>query len=394
MKARLAALVLGLLWIGPATAAAYRPVSDGEVLERLPAPGPARRELRALREELKSHPERRDLALALARRSIEQGRADADPRHYGHAEAVLAPWLASPNPDPEALILRATVRQNRHAFELALADLDAALGKNPRLAQAWLSRAAILEVQGDYPGALRACLAVARFTASLAGRVCLESALSLSGQAQPAYERLSAAVGAVGAVGAADADSEERAFAQVVLGELAERLGRASEAEAWYRAALSSGPRRIYLLATYADFLLDRNRPAEVIALLDTETRADPLLLRLALAERRTNPPRYPEHLAALKARFEASRARGDTTHQGDEARYALHLAGDPALALRLAEANWAVQREPRDARILLEAARAAGRIEAARPVAEFLARTKLEDARLEKLMESGGPRP
>jgi hypothetical protein len=376
-------------WVSASGAEPYAPARDDEVLERLPAPGPARRELRALREALKSHPERRDLALALARRSIELGRADADPRHYGHAEAVLGPWLASPAPDPEALILRATVRQNRHAFGPALADLDAALGKNPRLAQAWLSRAAILEVQGDYSGALRACLAAARSRASLAGTVCLESALSLSGQAQGAYQRLSAVVTR------AEADPEELAFAQVVLGELAERLGRASEAEAWYRAALASGPRRIYLLATYADFLLDRNRSAEVIALLESETRADSLLLRLALAERRTNPPRYPEHLAALKARFEAGRARGDTTHQGDEARYALHLAGDPALALRLAEANWAVQREPRDARILLEAARAAGQPEAARPVTEFLTRTRLEDMRLRNLLTAaGGPRP
>jgi tetratricopeptide (TPR) repeat protein len=341
--------------------------------------------LRRLREALKAAPNRRDLALALARCYIQLGRGNADPRYYGHAEAVLAPWLASPNPDPETLVLRATVLQNRHAFQPALADLDAALRQNPRLAQAWLSRAAILEVQGDYPGALRACLAVARAAASLAGAVCLESALSLSGQAESAYQRLSARVAV------ARANPDELAWARLILGELAERLGRSATAESWYRMAARTDTRSIYLLSTYADFLLDRDRPEEVVELLEGETRADPLLLRLTLAERRLNHPRHAEHLAALRARFEASRARGDTSHQGDEARYALYLAGDAELALRLASANWAVQREPRDARILLEAAREAGRPEAGRAVAEFLARTRLEDVRLQNLLSHGG---
>jgi Tfp pilus assembly protein PilF len=381
----LAALVLGLCVLGPVAAEAYRPSSDGEVLEQLPTPGPERRELRRLREALKAAPNRRDLALALARCYIQLGRGNADPRYYGHAEAVLAPWLASPNPDPETLVLRATVLQNRHAFQPALADLDAALRQNPRLAQAWLSRAAILEVQGDYPGALRACLAVARAAASLAGAVCLESALSLSGQAESAYQRLSARVAV------ARANPDELAWARLILGELAERLGRSATAESWYRMAARTDTRSIYLLSTYADFLLDRDRPEEVVELLEGETRADPLLLRLTLAERRLNHPRHAEHLAALRARFEASRARGDTSHQGDEARYALYLAGDAELALRLASANWAVQREPRDARILLEAAREAGRPEAGRAVAEFLARTRLEDVRLQNLLSRGG---
>lgn len=386
MKGRVAVLVLvGICAGGSAWAEAYRPGSDEEVLERLPTPGPERRELRELREALKSSPQRRDLALGLARRYIRQGRMEADPRYYGYAEAVLAPWLASASPDADALILRATVRQNRHDFPSALADLDAALRRNPRLGQAWLSRAAILEAQGDYPGALRACMAMVRVSAAPAGTVCLESALSLSGQAQLSYQRLSSLAAQ------AEAEPDELAWMRVILGELAERLGRVEEAEDWYRTALKSGPRSIYLLSAYADFLLDRRRPAEVVELLESETRADPLLLRLALAERYLGHSGYPEHAAALNARFEASRARGDASHQGDEARYALRIADDPALALGLATANWSVQREPRDARILLEAARAAGRPEAARPVEAFLAQTRLEDVRLESLLRDAG---
>ena len=372
-----------MLWAltGISAAEPYVPARDDEVLERLPASGGERRELRQLRAELGRNPGDRRLALALARRYIALGRADSDPRYYGYAEAVLSPWLEPRDPWPEALMLRATVLQNRHAFEPALADLDEALRNNPRLAQAWLVRASIQEVRGDYPGALRSCLALAKLGESLASAVCLNSALSLSGQAESAYARLAAAL--KDAVG----EPEERLWAWTTLGEMAERLGRPAAAEEAYRAALALGLRSAYLLATYADFLLDQDRAAEAAALLENETRADPLLLRLTLAEQRLRHPRFAAHAADLKARFEASRLRKDATHQSDEARYALHIERNAAEALRLALANWSVQREPRDARLLLEAARAAGRPEAAAPVLEFLTRTRLEDARLAPLL-------
>ena len=53
-------------------------------------------------------------------------------------------------------------------------------------------------------------------------------------------------------------------------------------------------------------------------------------------------------------------------------------LLDRPARALQLARENWATQREPADARILLEAALAAGDPAAARPVLDWLERTGL----------------
>jgi hypothetical protein len=112
------------------------------------------------------------------------------------------------------------------------------------------------------------------------------------------------------------------------------------------------------------------------------------LLLRLALAEQPLGAADLPQHVQALQDRFAASRLRGDTTHQGDEARFHLHLMHEPQAALDLALANWAVQREPRDARILLEAALAANKPEAARGVLDALAKSGLEDTKLAALSE------
>jgi hypothetical protein len=135
----------------------------------------------------------------------------------------------------------------------------------------------------------------------------------------------------------------------------------------------------------YAEFLLDQNDPHRVVDLLEDETRIDGLLLRLALAERQLSLD-ADGHIANLQARFRASRLRGDTAHRGEQARLSLHLLGRPRAALRLAAANWAVQREPRDARILLEAAVAAHDAAAARPVLDHLERTSLEDVQLSQL--------
>ena len=55
--------------------------------------------------------------------------------------------------------------------------------------------------------------------------------------------------------------------------------------------------------------------------------------------------------------------------------------------ALKLASANWFVQHEPQDAKILLESAIAARQFEAAKPVLEWFNTTKLEDVQIAKLV-------
>ena len=83
---------------------------------------------------------------------------------------------------------------------------------------------------------------------------------------------------------------------------------------------------------------------------------------------------------------IEAARRRGDPVHQREEARFVLAVAGDPARALRLAAQNWTIQREPADARVLLEAAAKAGRPDAAAPALAWLAETGCEWPRLRDL--------
>lgn len=384
----LSSILLGILLmlssLGPALAMPFIPTDPNQVLERLPlaATNLMVRELQELRRQLAARPDDLELAIKVAHRNIEIGRSEADPRYYGYAQAALAPWWEQSPPPSEVLLLRAVLRQNRHDFIGALDDLRQVLATQPRHAQAWLTQAVIQQVQGEPVAALRSCLAFQRIAPSLLSSACLNGALARSGQAQFASANLHHALENTG-----EANSEERLYALTVLAEIAEQLGDAPAAEQHFRAALKLGRRSVYLLSAYADFLLDQNRPAEVCDLLRDEQRADNLLLRLALAERRLDDPAWHYHAEMLEARFTAARQRGDGVHIAGEARFRLDLRQQPQEALALAQRNWAQQqREPQDARLLLEAALATGQPTAAREVLDWISRVKLEDRRLTDL--------
>ncbi|HEY6898066.1 MAG TPA: hypothetical protein VI279_12465, partial [Rhodocyclaceae bacterium] len=170
------------------------------------------------------------------------------------------------------------------------------------------------------------------------------------------------------------------------------------EAEDRYRAALALGITDQYLLTGYAEFLLDLKRPAEVVKLLQDKTRNDVLLLRLALAEHALGDPAAAEHQAALQSRIDAARLRLDKLHLSDEAIFELVFLKHPEAALKLALENWNLQqREPSDARILMEAALAARQPAAAAPALEWQARNRHEDVILLRLaaeLKAAGGKP
>jgi hypothetical protein len=323
------------------------------------------------------------MALALATAYVRLGRREADPRYDGYAQAALAIWWDLAEPPIPVLILRATLRQRQHDFEGALADLDRVLTRSRRHPQAWLTRATILGVQGEPERALVSCARLAGRVEVLVEAACSAAAFGLGGRAPEGYRLLRDALDA-----SPDAAPELRVWALTILAELAAQRSDAEAARAHFRAALALDRSDPYLLGAYADFLLDDDRPAEALALLGGETRIDPLLLRRTLAEQRLGSEALEEHVALLQARFDAARRRGDTVHLREQARFTLDLLGRPAAALELALANWTTQREPADARVLLEAALAAGDAAAATPVLDWLDRTGLEHARVRALAD------
>jgi tetratricopeptide (TPR) repeat protein len=367
----------------PPYQAPYVPDSDSEVLQQVPARSdPGVRDMTVLRQALDQAPTSLVAADRLARAYIDFGRELGDAHYAGYAEAVLSPWLAQSPVSPIALIDEATILQYRHQFGEARDQLRRALAQDAHNAQAWLTLATIDMVQGDYPSAVHDCSQVAASGGSVIGIACTGNLRSYLGQAQQSLVLLSQIAG--------DAPSltvSFRAWVQGLLAETAERLGDWSQAEDHYRKALALTPKDNFLLVAYADFLLDRARPAEVLSLLRDSSQSDTAFLRLALAKEALHSPDVAQYVWIMGARFEALAQRGSDYFGREQVRFALNLQHDPQRALDLAERNWQVQRAPWDARVLLEAAQAARQPQAAVPVLAFIHQTRLQDPVIESLV-------
>jgi tetratricopeptide (TPR) repeat protein len=374
-----ALLLCGAAAAGGCGAAPHIPADGQQVVERLPSRSdPAQRELGRLRAELGARPGDVRLASALARRYIEQARIDGDPRYLGYAEAALAPWWGQGEPPADVLVLRATLRQSTHQFPAALADLDAAVRRDSGNVQAWLTRATVQLVSGDLQAARASCMRLYSRAPALVVQTCLSNVGSVNGQALSSYRQL------LDAQARHPIDTPAiRVWVATLLAEMAERMGDSAAAEAHFQQALAAGEPDSYLLGAWSDFLLDHGRAPEVVRLLKDKTRVDALLLRYALALQATGSPAARQQIDALRVRFDAAMLRGDTVHQREQARFELALRRDPATAVRLAKANWRIQKEPADLRILADCALASGDAEAATMVRDWLRSARIEDRRI-----------
>ena len=328
-----------------------------------------------------------DAAVALADAYYGISRREGDPRYLGYAQAALTPWWKDPDAPTAVLVTRATILQSNHEFLRALTDLDNGYRSANRTTRA---RSWCAQRSRPFRGTTRRPLADCN---RLQGRTGDTYVLDLRREHRRRYRQSGRGRRPRSNIGSRHfpiTAPDARAWIESLLGEIAQRNG-GSEAEQHFRAALAADPRDLYTIGAYSDWLLEQGRASDVIPLVEQEQRVDGLLLRLALAQKALRMAEADTTVATLRARFDASRARGDTVHRREEARFQLMLNNDAEAALRLAQDNWNVQREPADLRILAEAAHATGDASALETVRQWLATTKLEYPAVAKLVSAEG---
>lgn len=376
---RLGIPLLATLFALPALSAPRTPVDDATVIERLPfrAGDTDARALAELRAQVEKSPNEPEASNALAQAYFDLAQARGDPRYVGYADAVVARFATRMTPD--LFITRGMLLQYRHDFAAALADFSAALAQDPDRAGAHAWRGAIFLVEAQYAQARTECAALLKLQREALYGGCAGLVQAYTGQLAGGYAALQKAL-------ASTRNDDQRRWLLTRLGEVATWQGQPAQAERHYREALALGKDDGYLLAAWSDFLLDNQRPDEVIQWLATWEASDGLLLRLAEAEAVLQRPAATAHIQALDDRFAAAKLRGDTTHRAEEARFQLRLRKNPVLAVQLAVANYQEQKEPRDARVLLESALAAQDHSAAQAAQAWLQSSGFEDPRLRGL--------
>ena len=369
-----------------AHAAPFTPTNDSEVVERLPlASDPSARQLESLRRQLAGRPDDNALRLDIGRRYFALAMAQGDPRMVGYAAAAIAPLEAKSAAIADYWLLRGQLEQFSHQFEQALASLEKAIQIDPKMVEPLAWRAAIFMVQARYAEAKTECQRVATVAEPLFATGCRTYAQAATGELKPAFDALDSAIKTALASKPAPA-AELLLWAFTRQAEMAIRLQRNDAAEALLKSAVKLGVIDQFLLGAYADFLLAQQRPAEVLTLLAGWERSDILLLRLAMAGQATKDSRATDWASQLRDRFQAAARRGDRLHEQEAARFELDIEGNAAKALAAATSNYTVQKEPRDAEILMRTALAARQAKAAQPALDWLRNSRYEDPALDRL--------
>jgi predicted Zn-dependent protease len=378
-------LMLVLMITGSTHAEPFTPIDDDQVLQRLPVQlfqSKNRTTLKVLRTQYKAHPQDWVSVSQLAQSYIDLAQTQADPRYMGYAQAILTPWWENTEPSTQALIMRAVIRQNAHDFIGANSDLEQILSAQPGHIQANFVKATIATVQGDYQAAIQHCQHLIRRSSMMLGLICQSTPASLSGQAKTSYQVLKQIL-----LSKPLMPEKQMLWAWTSLAEIAWRSGKFEAADDHFQTALQISVMDMYLQRVYADFLLQQHRPTEVINQIGFNTTNDALLLRLALAEQMINSAQLDNHISILTARFKANRKRGSSSHQGDEARFKLHLLNQPQAALQLARQNWQLQREPADTYILLQSAIATNAMTTIRDIEQWLIKQGTDDVLMTELL-------
>lgn len=316
---------------------------------------------------------------ALASAYIERARSRREPTYFGRAEAVLAPLARKAEAAAVLRRLYAEVLQYRHDFSGAETVLDTVLSEQAHDADARLLRASVRLVRGDFDGARADCaqLAAAGGEEAVPGFACFAEALAGGGSLErglamlnlPAHPR--------------SLPSAANAYLLATRAELRERDQDNAGAIADYRVALSLAPNDDSIRAAYADVLAASGMKEEARSTLLVDKASVALLVRsAALAE--------GAQRAALVARADSwlmlESARGDALHFREAAMLAL-VRGEPARALVAARANFEIQKELPDVRVLARAAHEARDAQALSALRQWMHDTGYRDAVTESIV-------
>jgi hypothetical protein len=313
----------------------------------------------------------------LVQAQIQRARSTGDPRFLGYAEGLMQQWNGKLT--DRLRVLKATIDQSNHRFDVARAELQDVLASDAdqrQSLQAQLMLANMSLVQGHYEAARQHCNQLAQRLPGLISASCQAQVKARTGQPEAAYQQLRQQMKQAGNVG-----QTARLWTEGTLGDIAAQLGDPA-AETHWQTVLNEQPDDLYVRARLADWALNRGELDQALDLTSGYERVDSLAVLRAIALKQAGHPDARALADDLEQRFAEAQWRGNLLHQRDFARFQLDIAGKADLALQAASTNWEDQREPADTRLLLRAARAADASSQIRSVQSWLADNNQQDAR------------
>ncbi|ALG11202.1 hypothetical protein AOZ06_33840 [Kibdelosporangium phytohabitans] len=267
---------------------------------------------------------------------VELARTTADPAYYGKAQGALDRSLKlAPEGNGEAMIGLGALANSRHDFAAAKQWATRAQAVMPDTAEVYGVLADALTQLGDDEAAMDATQRMLDLRPNVAAFTRASYHFELHGQETEARDAMRRGLESA-------TSSDEIAFCQFHLGELAWNAGKSDEAAAYYEQGLVTSPKDPALLHGRAKVAATRGRTDEALAgyreLVVRAPQYIPDYARLLTAAGRTaEASQQYDILAKQQKLLEAQGASDDLVASAVAAD-----RGDKAEALRRAEAEWA----------------------------------------------------
>jgi tetratricopeptide (TPR) repeat protein len=374
----IAFVALAMSVVGEAGAAErFRPVAPDYVVLHVPARA-TNDPIAVLERRHAETPEDESVVAELAGLYVQRARTQREARFFGRAEVLLQPWVARSDASAATLRVQADILQNRHDFAGALSLLNTAIARDSRDLGARLMRASVNLVEGRAMEARRDCAAVLAGGESATGTACLAQVMGDTGKLAQAESLLSALLPREDGLSA-----DVRGWVAWLQADFADRRGDARRSEMFLREALKATPYNEGVRSALADALIARGAFREALGVLDLPAPSIGLLARRARAQKALGDASLEGTRAQISDLLNLASRRGERPHLREEALIALDVEGDSERALSLAKANFEIQRETVDARLLARAARARSDREGLDIVARWMRETGFEDKEL-----------
>ncbi len=393
-------IVFGLLLaVAPITsslATPYTPMSKNQVLLTLPASMVTlRRAQQALPRttEITIENNKRDSQFAdrlqQAQTYLYSAQQNNDPRWYGYAHASLAPWWKESQRYPKVALLKATILQHRHQFPEALIELNSVLQQQPRNIQALLIRAQVNMMQANYHAAQQDCQHILWLSNPTLGINCIAQVNGLTGQGLHAIVQLTALLSNRKLL-----TDLERAEIHTTIATIAHRHQRKALALSHYQQAYAINPNNSYLIEQFSDYLVEQKYTKRLLALLantggNNINRNLEQKIKMAQHYQQVDDVQFEPLKTELAKHFDEAKIRNGIFPHKEFSIFSLTVSYDYNQALVSALDNWAIQKSPSDALLVLRSAIASQQFQQANPVIQWATDTRVYDHRIESLINS-----
>mgnify|MGYP000375850608 CR=1 FL=1 len=365
----------------------YTPTSLDQILVRLPDSIVALRLATPIKlsEDLIEAGEKKRVSTQLteqlkkAQEFINLAQQDNEPSWYGYAHAALAPWWDNSINLPKLALLKAIILQQRHEFPEALLELDKVLLLQPRNVQARLIRAQVNMILAQYGLAIKDCQQILWLENPVMGINCLAQVQGLTGKGQQAMKRLNASLNSK-----FELSETQLLELHISLATIAHRYDDSALALFHYQKAYAIRPNNNYLLEQYSDFLIENRQAGLLLDLFVNNKSSLDLKIKRVQFLKQSGVTVPSNLMLELTEYFSDAKIRKNLFPHKEYAKWLLLTSHEYERALNSALENWAMQKAPGDALLVLQAAVLSQQLQRAQPVILWLKNTGLYDYRIE----------